>query len=556
MLVCLLLFALALFLALALPTAPAMAQGEATVDYYTIKYDENGQKSWDVTFDSESWDEAMAVAVDSEGNVIVTGRSRNGGKFDYYTIKYDSQGNELWSRTCDRGDDDEANAVAVDSEGNVIVTGRSKYGEDFDYYTIKYDKDGTLQWSKSFNGGGDDQAMAVAVDSEGNVIVTGRSQAGHVYHMANETVGIGNGIETNYTLPHHPVINGTERIYLNDNLTTNYTIDNAAGKITFHTPPGALVNITADYDYEASNYDYCTIKYDPDGSELWAEPVVYDAGDADCANGVAVDKEDNIVVTGYSSDGTTMNYCTIKYNGTDASAVWAEPAIYDSQSAGHTAHGHDQAQAIAVDEDDNIIVTGSSKDFGDETKWYLCTIKYHPNGTQFWAQPATYNGSYKGEPWHTIAQGVAADSAGDVIITGCYYVPAYWELKEGNYVYHMAEYNCYITIKYSGTDGSMLPGWPVVYDSGIYDCAHGVAVDSEDNIIVTGASQRSPEADVGGGGGLSTAAIAGIAVGATVGTGALAFLISRGRGKGQPAPRAERRRDARKAAKKRRKSKR
>ena len=506
MLVCLLLFALALFLALALPTAPAVAQEETTVDYYTIKYGENGQKLWDVTFDSKSWDEAMAVAVDSEGNVIVTGRSRNGGNFDYYTIKYDKDGNQLWS--------------------------------------------------KSFNGGGDDQAMAVAVDSEGNVIVTGRSQIQHVYHMANETVGIGNGIETNYTLAHHPVINGTEKIYLNDNLTTNYTIDNATGKITFHTPPGALVNITADYDYEASNYDYCTIKYNgTDGSELWAEPVIYDGGGGDCANGVAVDSDKNIIVTGYSYDGTNLNYCTIKY-GTDGSEVWAEPAIYDSQSAGHTAHGHDQAQAIAVDKDDNIIVSGSSKDFGDETKWYLCTIKYHPNGTQFWAQPATYNGSYKGEPWHTIAQGLAADSAGDVIITGCYYVPAYWELKDGNYVYHMAEYNCYITIKYNGTDGSMLPGWPVVYDSGIYDCAHGVAVDSEDNIIVTGASQRSPEAGVGGGGGLSTAAIAGIAVGATAGTGALAFLISRGRGKGQPAPRAERRRETRKAAKKRRKSKR
>jgi uncharacterized delta-60 repeat protein len=555
-LVPLLVLALALFVALALPTAPAMAQEGATVDYYTIKYDENGQKLWDVTFDSKGWDEAMAVAVDSNDNVIVTGRSGSGGEFDYYTIKYDKDGHQLWSESFDSGDDDQANAVAVDLEGNVTVTGRSGSPGQFDYYTIKYDPQGNELWNRTYDSGGDDQAMAVAVDSDGNVIVTGGSQILHVYHVANETVGTGDGSKINFTLHSYPVKNGTEKIYLGGNLTINYTIDNVTGKITFHAPPGTGVNITADYDYEASNSDYCTIKYGTNGSELWNR--TYDGGGKDSASGVAVDSEDNIVVTGYSSNGTNLNYCTIKY-GTDGNMLPGWPVIYDSLSAGQTAHGSDQAQAIAVDKDDNIIVTGSSRDFGQETKWYLCTIKYHPNGTLFqgWAtNPVTYHGNYKGEPWHTIAQDATADSEGSIIITGCYHVPAYAEYDDkGNLVgYHMAEFNCYITIKYNGADGSEVWNEPVIYDSGVYDCSHGVAVDSEDNIIVTGGSQLSPGA--GGGGGLSTAAIAGIAVGATAGTGALAFFIRRGWGKGEAAPRAERRREARKAAKKSRKSKR
>lgn len=127
-------------------------------------------------------DEAAALALDSAGNIYVTGRSKGGGTgFDYVTIKYDSGGNQQWVSRYDQNNDaDEAAALALDSAGNVYVTGRSKgSGTDFDYLTLKYDGSGGLVWKARYNNkdvNGADEATAIVLDSAGNVYVTGRSK--------------------------------------------------------------------------------------------------------------------------------------------------------------------------------------------------------------------------------------------------------------------------------------------------------------------------------------------------------------------------------------------
>ena len=91
------------------------------------------------TYDSGDNDRAYGVAVDSEGNIIVTGTSY-GATSNYYTIKYDpTLSKVLGKATYDGGYDDVAYGVAVDSEGNIIVTGSSFDGETWNYYTIKYE---------------------------------------------------------------------------------------------------------------------------------------------------------------------------------------------------------------------------------------------------------------------------------------------------------------------------------------------------------------------------------------------------------------------------------
>jgi hypothetical protein len=51
--------------------------------------------------------------------------------------------------------------VAVDSSGNVVVTGFSHNGTNYDYYTAKYAvTNGLLLWERRYNGpaNGDDRA--------------------------------------------------------------------------------------------------------------------------------------------------------------------------------------------------------------------------------------------------------------------------------------------------------------------------------------------------------------------------------------------------------------
>jgi hypothetical protein len=119
--------------------------------------------------------------VDSGGNVVVTGQSLgSGGLYEFATIKYSGAGVQLWTRRYHgpSSSDDLPAAIAVDSSGNVFVTGSSPgTAGNNDYATVAYSGTGVSLWTRRYNGAdnGDDNPAGVAVDRAGNVFVTGWS---------------------------------------------------------------------------------------------------------------------------------------------------------------------------------------------------------------------------------------------------------------------------------------------------------------------------------------------------------------------------------------------
>ncbi len=158
------------------------SQGSGTNDdYATIKYDANGETAWVRRYDGPASinDYAIALAVDDSGNILVTGFGVGiGTNYDYATIKYYPNGDTAWLRRYNGPSSDWTYAIAVDSSGNVYVTGHSwGIGTDLDYATIKYYPNGDTAWVRRYDGPGNsyDEAHAMAVDSSGNVYVTGMS---------------------------------------------------------------------------------------------------------------------------------------------------------------------------------------------------------------------------------------------------------------------------------------------------------------------------------------------------------------------------------------------
>ena len=72
------------------------------------------------------WCSKTGVAVNSAGNIIVTGNKSNGSDQDIQTIMYDDDWTVIGSATHDGitgGEWDGANAVVVDDDDNIIVIG-------------------------------------------------------------------------------------------------------------------------------------------------------------------------------------------------------------------------------------------------------------------------------------------------------------------------------------------------------------------------------------------------------------------------------------------------
>ncbi|TES92214.1 MAG: T9SS type A sorting domain-containing protein [Candidatus Cloacimonadota bacterium] len=152
-------------------------------DYYIIKYDSNGTVVWTDTINLGEHEYGLAVATDASDNFIVTGKAQSEpyGPHNFYTVKYNKYCIKQWSDLIDPGEDDEALGVATDVSGNIIVTGTAEIGGNNDYYTVKYDPNGIIQWTDIIDLGNDEEAYAVAIDVSGSIIVTGAARIGGNY---------------------------------------------------------------------------------------------------------------------------------------------------------------------------------------------------------------------------------------------------------------------------------------------------------------------------------------------------------------------------------------
>jgi len=312
----------------------------------------------------------------------------------------------------------------------VYVTGysyRGKREKHADYCTLKYDSDGNLIWDKRYDSrrNGQDYPNALAVDDDGNVYVTGRSEE---------------------SLEDEPL----------------------------------------------RSFDYLTIKYSDRGRLRWEkryEGIGVDTDDV--ATAILVKQPDPlgnvfVYVTGYSEQthqdsGLHKDFATIKYHATNGEEVWT---TLDDGAVIYDGGYNDEANALAVDDADNIYVSGYS--FNDDNKDFA-TIKYDTDGNEVWKTTERPNGEIRydgGGDDVATDMVIKADELGDIFI----YVTGYSEQDHPGTGLHKD----FATIKYD-TDGiEVWPDGPAITDGGVGDDeAAAIFVDDFGDIYVTGTSQKA-----------------------------------------------------------------
>jgi hypothetical protein len=186
-------------------------------------------------------------------------------------------------------------------------------------------------------------------------------------------------------------------------------VSNAFAKAIAVDPKGNIY-VTGGSIGEGGLSHCTTIKYDPEGNEIWM--AHYDGpGHAGAgAAAIALDALGNVYVMGASwgGDDTSFDYATIKYDN-DGNELWV--AQYDGP-----AHGDDEPSAIAVDADGNVYVTGwscNSRGPSCTVSSDYATIKYDSDGDELWVR--RYRGAETGL---SITRELGLDAQGNVYVSG------------------------------------------------------------------------------------------------------------------------------------------
>jgi len=209
----------------------------------------------------------------------------------------------------------------------------------------------------------------------------------------------------------------------------------------------------------SSGQNFLLTKYNASGAIHWAKRYLPTGAINATAKDMAMDHDGNLVITGraiftVNANTTSGDYYTIKCD-TAGTLIWE--AIYNVNN------GSAMANAVAIDGNNNIYITGNNGGTSTSNPNDIATIKYNANGVQQWVSVYNY----------------ADDGGNDIVVKGEYvYVTGGTSVTGST--------GDAVTIKYQANNGSVL--WSNRYSTSnsVNERCDNIRLDDNDNVYVSG----------------------------------------------------------------------
>ena len=357
-------------------------------DIFVLKLNSSGVFQWVKTYGNTNGEQGEDIAVDSSGNVYITGGFRetidfgggdvtSAGNKNIFVLKLNTSGVFQWVKTYGGTLTDIGYGIAVDSSSNVHITGSFRGTVDFgggditsaasssDIFVLKLNSSGVFQWVKTYGGTLNDFGYDIALDSSGNTYITGTFLGTVDFGGGNITAAVlidafviktsssgvfqwvktygGSASEFGYRI----AVDSSDNVYITGHFTG--TLDFGGGNVT-----------------SVGNEDIFVLKLNSSGVFQWVK--TYGDTSADFGYGIAVDSSSNVYITGYFVG-------TVDFGGGNVTSVGNQDIfVLKLNSSGEfqwiNNYGDtlsDWGYGIAVDSSSNVYITGyfiGTVDFG------------------------------------------------------------------------------------------------------------------------------------------------------------------------------------------------
>ncbi len=303
-------------------------------DMYLAKYSDSGVLQWDTTWGGNMPDCGSDVAIDSAGNIYITGRTDSYFRArNAFLAKYNSSGALQWVEIWGGSDFDRGYGVAVDENDDIYITGSTEsFGAGSrDMFLAKYNSSGTNLWNTTWGGNDNDHGVGISVDKNNDIYITGSTES------------FGAGITDIFLAKYS---SSGKRLWNTTWGGSDY--DRGFGVAVDENDDIYITGFTKSFGAKIS--DIFLAKYSSSGKKLWN--TTWGGSDREWASGIATDGLGNILIVGETESFGAGDYDTflLKYNSSGAKQC-AE--IWGSSD-------RDVGYDVAADGLGNIYIVGQS----------------------------------------------------------------------------------------------------------------------------------------------------------------------------------------------------
>ena len=411
-------------------------------DAFLAKFDNDGNIMWYITWGGEYVDSGSGIAFDSSGNVYMGGSTASFGPdvpdANWFLAKFDNAGNQLWNYSWGTNEGEWGGRIVVDSSDYIYYIGSTwgHGGPSANVGLVKFSSAGIIQWARYWGIGGYDSPRDIEIDSSDNIYIIAGS----------DNRGLG----------------GRDVALIKYNSAGTLQWDTAWGGTGYDDPRGITLDnlgniyITGMTDsFGIGDYDIFVAKFDGVPTQLWN--FTWGGINSDIPRDLVLDTSNNMYIGGYTESfgSGSSDIVSIMY---DSSGIqqW-------NKTWGGT--DYEECSGIRIDSSNNTYITGQVNSFNTVTTNALI-LKYNNTGIEEWYK--TWDGESRDE-----CQKIAFDSLGNYYMAGDSKIFG----KGGGDA---------IVLKY---DSSGIHQWNVTWGGDETEETYSIAIDSYDDIYVTGLTE-------------------------------------------------------------------
>lgn len=332
--------------------------GAKTNDVFLSKYSSTGDLLWSRLLGASDEAEAFDIAIDSDDNVIIAGKTNEEliasdvfSGTDSFVTKFSNSGEELWTRQIDTIATDQANGLTVDANGDIFITGQvsgridatvtANGGEDATIFKLG-SASGIILDKTQFGGANNDIGKKIAVADDGNLLVLTAEDGNAVIRKLDKD-------NLDNTLASYDLGD------LNGGAVSDIIVDGTDIYVSGTTLNGSLNGGNVIDGYNGGRDGFIT-KLNDNGGGIVSEWTTYvGTNSSDTVSGISL-SNGSVFLTGTTSGtlsgenktGVSDSF-TAKIDATSGATIW-------QQQLGETAGGYNEGVAVAFSDNGSSVL--------------------------------------------------------------------------------------------------------------------------------------------------------------------------------------------------------